>query len=138
MRAMERLTELLWRKLPKGMWFVANGDLRTVAHGIHLNENVVAVYDLPGGPVAIATVFDKNDWADREELATYELMLERERVPLVFGEAFDDTLEQHAGLLLRTRFVIGAPAAVVHADLRDSQTEPDLLVGQIEERLSRL
>ena len=120
------------------MWFIANAGLRTVAHGSHGNEEVVAVYDLPGGPVAIATLFQKKDWADREELATYELMLEREGVPLAFGEALDDTLQAHGTLLFRTRFAIGDPALAAKADFRDSQTEPDLFVRQIEERLSRL
>jgi hypothetical protein len=123
------------------MWFVANGTIRTVAHGFHgvqLNEDVVAVYDLSSGPVAIATVFQKKDWADRDELATYELGLERQRIPLVFGKAFDDTLQAQGSVLFRTRFTIGDPALVKEADLRDSQTEPNLFVRQIEERLSRL
>ena len=121
------------------MWFIANAALRTVHAGSRLNEvEVVVVYDLPKGPVAIATVFRKKDWADREELATYELMLERERVPLVIGEALDDTVQAHGNLLLRTRFMIGEPALAAEADFRDSQTEPDLFVLQIEERLSRL
>ena len=87
--------------------------------------------------MAIATVFRKKDWADREELATYELMLERQRVPLVFGEALDDTLQAHGGLLLRTRFVIGDRPLAAEADVRDSRSEPDLFVRQIEKRLSR-
>jgi hypothetical protein len=65
-------------------------------------------------------------------------MFERERVPLVFGEPLDDTLKAHGNLLLRTRFVIGEPALAAEADVRDTQTEPDLFVRQIEERLSRL
>jgi hypothetical protein len=138
LESVERLTESFWRELPRGMWFIANASLRTVAFGSHVTEEVVAIYDLPGGPVAIATLFQTKDWADRDDLATYELMLGRERVPLVFGQAFDDTLQAHGKLLFRTRFTIGEPALAAEADFRDSQSEPDLFVSQIEERLSRL
>ena len=136
---MDRVTEDLWRELPRGMWFVANAALRTVHTGRRFDEvEVVVVYDLPKGPVAIGTVFRTKDWADREELAPYELMLQREGVPLTFGEAQDDTLQAHGNLLFRTRFVIGEPAIAAEADVQDSQAEPDLFVHQIEERLSRL
>jgi len=36
------------------------------------------------------------------------------------------------------RFMIGELARAAEADLRDPQTEPDLFVLQVEERLSRL
>jgi len=136
---MERLTENLWRDLPKGLWFAANGAFRTIGAGSRKSEvEALIVYDLAGGSVAIGTVFRTTDWADRDELAPYELGLERLGVPLMFGDAYDDTLKAHGRVLLRTRFVIGDPAVATAAELRDSQRDPELLVHQIEERLSRL
>jgi hypothetical protein len=136
---MERLTENLWRELPKGVWFAANGAFRTISAGSGGSEvEAVIVYDFTDGSVAIATVFRTKDWADRDELAAYETGLERLGVPLLFGDAHDDTLRAHGRVLLRTRFVIGDPTVATLAELRDSQSDPELLVHQIEERLSRL
>jgi len=86
----DRITEKLWRELPKGMWFATNAPLRTISAGARSNRaEALVVYDFPEGPVAIATVFRTKDWADREELAPYELGLERLGVALTLGEAFD-------------------------------------------------
>jgi hypothetical protein len=121
------------------MWFAANAALRTVSFGARLNEaEAVCVYDLADGAVAVATVFRTKDWADRDELAPYEIGLERLGVSLIIGEAFDDTLKAHGAVLLRTRFVIGDPAVATMVDLRDSQSEGELLVHQMEERLSQI
>ena len=136
---MEKLTEKLWGDLPKGVWFVANGAFRTISAGSRGSEvEALIVYDFTQGSVAIATVFRTKDWADRDELAPYELGLERLGVPLIFGDAYDDTLKAHDRVLLRTRFVIGDPVVATSAELRDSQSDPELFVHQIEERLSRL
>jgi hypothetical protein len=121
------------------MWFAANAALRTVSFGARLNEaETICVYDMAAGPVAVATVFRTKDWADRDELAPYEIGLERLGIPLSVGEAFDDTLKAHETILFRTRFVIGDPAVAAMVDLRDSQSEGELVVHQIEERLSQI
>ena len=104
------------------MWFATNAPLRTISAGARSNRaEALVVYDFPEGPVAIATVFRTKDWADREELAPYELGLERLGVALTLGEAFDDTIQADGVLLLRTRFVIGHPALAKRVELRDSE-----------------
>ena len=133
MQARPRLTQELGPGLPRGLWYASGLNLRTVAAGGRPNEKEAAiVYDRPEGAVAVVTLFRTKDWVDRDDLATFELWLEREGVPLSVQSPFDDTVRVRAAVVLRTRFGIGPDLG---ADaLRDSNVAPAELLDQLQKR----
>jgi hypothetical protein len=135
MHAKDRLTSELRPGLPRGLWYASGLSLRTVSAGGRRNEQEAAIiYDGPDGALAVATLFRTEDWVDRDDLAAFELWLDREGVPLRIQSPFDDTLRVGSAVVLRTRFVIGADLG---ADaLRDSDVEPTELLAQLQRRQS--
>jgi hypothetical protein len=131
------LTGELRPGLPRGLWYAIGLNLRTVSSGARPNEQEAAIiYDGPDGALAVATFFRTKDWVDRDDLATFELWLDREGVRRDMPVPFDDTLRVGATVVLRTRFVVGVE---VSADLlRDSNLDSTELLDQLERRLSSL
>jgi hypothetical protein len=137
MDARTRLTSHVGPGLPRGLWYASGLDLRTVATSGRPNQQEAAIiYDCPEGALAVATFFRTTDWVDRDDLATFELWLDREGVQRHLRPPFDHTLRVGPAVILRTRFVIGADLS---ADtLRDSDVDPTELLQQLERRLSSL